>query len=143
MNVVVSKQEFMRVLRCIQVCQHGRCGRVTPVSILPLPKLQKLPVGRSVVLGPDLRSLPPSRQWEDDPCPAEQTGCMLLPLPHKILIGDVARVIFTPIVKAAWSALLSLKRSARSHPLFWGNAEGAPFAVEAGASHRCIRLRSA
>lgn len=143
MNVVVSKQEFMRVLRCIQVCQHGRCGRVTPVSILPLPKLQKLPVGRSVVLGPDLRSLPPSRQREDDPCPAEQAGCMLLPLPHEILIGDVARVIFTPIVKAAWSALLSLKRSAHSHPLFWGNAEGAPFAVEAGASHRCIRLRSA
>lgn len=51
------------------------------------------------MLGPDLCSLPPSYQQEDDLCPAEQTGCMLLPLPHKILIDDVAGVIFTPILK--------------------------------------------
>lgn len=99
MNIVVSKKEFMHVLRYIQVCQHGRCGCVTPVSIILLPKLQRLTVRRAVVLGPDLCSLPPSRHWEDDPCPAKQTGCILLPLARKILIDDVARVSFTPALR--------------------------------------------
>lgn len=138
MNIVVSKQDFMYVLRYIQVCQHGRCRCVTPISILPLPKLQRLPVRRAVVLGPDQCSLPHSCHWEDDPCPAEQTGCMLLPIPHRILIDDVARVIFTLILKVhrVHSSLLS---AVFLPTLFWGPCLYRKSSVCCkGWRHRCI-----